>query len=120
MTSRSRSILGDRVVLFRGTAGMAAALEDRCCHRAAPLSRGKVVGDALQCGYHGLKFDAAGHCTEVPVQPAIPAGARVRSYPVREKWNVVWIWMGDPARADEAKITPLPWLDDPLWKLTPG
>jgi phenylpropionate dioxygenase-like ring-hydroxylating dioxygenase large terminal subunit len=114
------TILGDDIVLYRGASGAAAALEDRCCHRAAPLSRGKVVGDALQCGYHGLKFDAAGSCIEVPVQSNIPPGAKVRSYPVIEKYAVAWIWMGDPALADEAKITHLPWLDSPDWKLAPG
>lgn len=115
-----RTIIGDEVVLYRGAGGKAAALEDRCCHRAAPLSRGKIVGDTLQCGYHGLKFDAGGRCVEVPVQPTVPPGACVRAYPVAEKWNVVWIWMGDPAKADEAKIPSLPWLDSPEWKVTPG
>jgi phenylpropionate dioxygenase-like ring-hydroxylating dioxygenase large terminal subunit len=117
---RAQTILGDDLVLFRDASGAPAALEDRCCHRAAPLSRGQVVDGTLRCGYHGLKFDAAGSCVEVPVQTHIPAGARVKSYPVCEKWNVVWIWMGDPALADPAKITPLPWLDDPAWKVTPG
>jgi phenylpropionate dioxygenase-like ring-hydroxylating dioxygenase large terminal subunit len=116
----ARTVIGEKIVLFRGPGGVPAALEDRCCHRAAPLSRGKVVEGALQCGYHGLKYNAAGQCIEVPVQTTIPPGARVRSYPVREKWNVVWIWMGDPEKADEALITPLPWLDDPAWKVTPG
>lgn len=114
-----QTILGDEIVLFRG-AGGAAALEDRCCHRAAPLSRGKVIGGTLQCGYHGLKYDGQGNCVEIPVQATVPLAARVRSYPVCEKWNVVWIWMGDPAKADATTITPLPWLDDPAWKVTPG
>ena len=116
----ARTFLGERVVLFRGAGGQAAALEDRCCHRAAPLSRGEVVGDHLRCGYHGLRFDAAGRCVEVPVQPGIPPGARVRSYPVRERWKMVWIWMGEPARADAAPIPELPWLDRPDWTATPG
>jgi phenylpropionate dioxygenase-like ring-hydroxylating dioxygenase large terminal subunit len=50
----------------------------------------------------------------------VPAGARVRSYPVHEKNNVVWIWMGDPAKADTAKIPDMPWLSDPKWATTPG
>ena len=116
----AQTILGDDIVLFRGPDGAPAALEDRCCHRAAPLSRGKVVSGTLRCGYHGLTFDTSGQCVEVPIQTSIPAAARVRSYPVQERWNVVWIWMGDPALADPDKITPLPWLDDPGWKVTPG
>jgi phenylpropionate dioxygenase-like ring-hydroxylating dioxygenase large terminal subunit len=116
----ARTILGEAVVLFRGASGTPAALADRCCHRAAPLSRGEVVGETLRCGYHGLRFDAAGACVEVPIQPAIPPGARVRAYPVCEKWNVLWIWMGDPARADQSAIPDLPWLDSPQWTATPG
>jgi phenylpropionate dioxygenase-like ring-hydroxylating dioxygenase large terminal subunit len=116
----ARTFLGEQVVLFRGGSGQPAALEDRCCHRAAPLSLGAVEGDHLRCGYHGLTFDAKGQCVSIPGQDAIPSGARVRAYPVAERYNVVWIWMGDPARADDSKIVELPWLADKAWTLTPG
>ena len=55
---------------FAGTLadGTAVALEDRCCHRALPLSMGRVIGDRLQCGYHGLEFDTTGACVAVPGQ----------------------------------------------------
>lgn len=92
----ARTLLDDPVVLFRMPNGTLAALEDRCCHRAAPLSLGKLVGEHLQCGYHGLKFDGTGRCVEVPGQKAIPAGASVRSYVVCEKWRMAWIWMETP------------------------
>ena len=62
----ARTFLDERVVLFRGASGKPGALEDRCCHRAAPLSRGEVAGDHLRCGYHGLLFDEQGQCVEVP------------------------------------------------------
>ncbi len=90
-------------MLFRGANGKPGALEDRCCHRAAPLSLGAVEGDHLRCGYHGLTFDTKGQCISVPGQDTVPSGARVRAYPVAERYNVVWIWMGDPARADDCK-----------------
>src|SRR5688572_426676 len=77
-----RTFLNEKVVLFRTRSGKAAALEDRCCHRAAPLSRGEVSGEQLVCGYHGLKFDVTGHCVEVPGQKDVPRNAQVRSYPV--------------------------------------
>ena len=115
-----RTFLNEKVVLFRNASGAVAALEDCCCHRAAPLSKGEVVGDHLQCGYHGLKFDIRGRCVEVPGQTAVPRNAKVRSYPVCERWGVVWIWMGDAAKADLAKIPELNWLDDPKWTATPG
>jgi phenylpropionate dioxygenase-like ring-hydroxylating dioxygenase large terminal subunit len=115
-----RTFLDEKVVLFRNASGQVAALEDCCCHRAAPLSKGELAGDYLMCGYHGLKFDIHGRCVEVPGQSLVPRNAKVRSYPVREKWSVVWIWMGDPAKADESKIADLPWLADPGWTATPG
>ena len=115
-----RKFLDEPVVLFRTASGRAAALEDRCCHRAAPLSRGRQAGDSIQCGYHGFKFDTEGRCVEVPGQKNIPPGACVRSYPVIEKWRAVWIWMGDPALADGSKIPNLYWLEDPNWATTPG
>ena len=116
----ARTFLGERIVLFRGADGRPAALEDRCCHRAAPLSAGEVVGSTLMCAYHGLRFSADGACVEIPGQAEIPASARVRSYPLVERWNVAWIWMGEPAQADPAKIEALPWLDSPDWTATPG
>ena len=115
-----RVFLGDSVVLFRDGQGHAAALEDRCCHRAAPLSLGELKDGRLQCGYHGLQFNRAGVCEHVPGQDRIPASARVRAYPVAERWNVVWIWMGEPALADTDLIIDLPWLDSPDWAITPG
>ncbi len=116
----ARTILDQPVVLFRTQGGEAVALEDRCCHRQLPLSLGRVVGDALQCGYHGLEFDRAGACVRVPGQTKVPPDARVKSYPVVEKWNWVWIWMGDPASADSATIPDWHWVDDPGWRTVKG
>jgi phenylpropionate dioxygenase-like ring-hydroxylating dioxygenase large terminal subunit len=111
----ARTILNEAVVFFRRADGGLKAIADRCCHRALPLSMGKVVGDNLQCGYHGLEFDGDGECVLVPGQAKIPPGASVKSYPVIEKWNVAWIWMGDPDQADESEIPDVWWLDDPDW-----
>src|SRR5689334_2658457 len=94
-----RVLLNEPVVLFRREDGSAVALEDRCCHRQLPLSMGKVEGDALRCGYHGLKFDTSGKCVEIPGQDSIPPQARVRAYPLVERYRWLWIWMGDPAQA---------------------
>lgn len=116
----AKTILCDPVVLWRNAAGDPVALEDRCCHRHLPLSLGRVTGDTVQCGYHGLQFDAAGDCVKVPGQTKVPPGARVRSFPVIEKYSMVWIWPGDPARADESAIPELPWLDSPGWVYTGG
>jgi phenylpropionate dioxygenase-like ring-hydroxylating dioxygenase large terminal subunit len=115
-----KTFLNEKVVLFRNDRGEVGALEDRCCHRAAPLSLGEISGATLACGYHGLQFDVNGKCVHVPGQADVPSGAKVRSYPVYEKNNVVWIWMGEAAKADTTKIPDMPWLSDPKWSTTPG
>jgi len=111
----ARTLLNQPVVLFRGADGAVGALEDRCCHRNAPLSIGRLKGGEVECGYHGLRFDRSGVCVSVPSQDLVPPGARVRSYPVVERDRWVWIWMGDPARADENLIPDYYWHDDPGW-----
>jgi vanillate O-demethylase monooxygenase subunit len=108
----ARRICDEPVVLFRDQAGRAVALEDRCCHRAAPLSRGEIVAGGIQCGYHGLTFDHSGKCVAIPGQPRIPEEARVRAYPIVEKDMFVWVWMGDAARADANKIVDFPYHND--------
>ena len=110
-----RVFLGEPVVLYRKQGGTPVALEDRCCHRQLPLSMGKLEGDELRCGYHGLKFDPSGACVEIPGQSNIPPQARVRAYPVLEKFGWVWIWMGDPAKADPALIPNWWWAEHPDW-----
>ena len=116
----ARTILGDPVALYRGSGGAPVALEDRCCHRSAPLSLGKVEGDKIRCGYHGLVFDPTGACVSIPGQSRIPPGAKVQSYPVVEKWGAVWIWPGAPDAAEPALIPNIFWLDDPGWTPAPG
>src|SRR6266702_3990608 len=108
----ARRICNDPVVLFRDGAGKVGALADCCCHRAAPLHRGTVVDAGIQCGYHGLVFDGSGHCVAIPGQRLIPEDTRVCSYPAVEKDQLVWLWMGDPALADPARIVDFPYHDD--------
>jgi phenylpropionate dioxygenase-like ring-hydroxylating dioxygenase large terminal subunit len=107
-----RRICNEPVVIFRDKQGHIGALEDRCCHRGAPLSLGKIVDQGLECGYHGLVHDCSGRCVHIPGQDKIPEKARVRSYPVVEKDEFIWIWMGDPALADESKIIDYPYHND--------
>lgn len=91
-----RTYLGKQVVLFRGTDGRVAALEDMCPHRFAPLHMGSLDGCNIRCGYHGLEFDGTGACVRNPHgKDRIPGAARVRAYPVQEKHSLIWIWMGE-------------------------
>jgi len=110
-----RVLLNEPVVMYRTAHGTPVALEDRCCHRRAPLSRGKVEGSNLRCGYHGLLYAPTGAAIWAPGQDRLPPGARVRSYPIVEKHGWIWIWMGDPARADPKTAPAYDKYDDPNW-----
>jgi phenylpropionate dioxygenase-like ring-hydroxylating dioxygenase large terminal subunit len=108
----ARTICNEPVVMFRDASGKAGALEDRCCHRGTPLRFGEVVEEGIQCGYHGLVFDCAGKCVHIPGQERIPAQAKVVSYPLVEKDEFLWIWMGEPEKADVSQIVDYPWHND--------
>lgn len=114
----ARTFLGEPVVLYRRESGGVVALQDRCCHRQLPLSMGRIEGDNLRCGYHGLLFSPDGVCREVPGQNSIPPQARVRAYPAVEKHHWVWIWMGEADRADPALIPDWWWTGHPDWAFT--
>lgn len=108
-------LLNEPVVVYRAESGAIYALEDRCVHRLAPLSKGRCEGENIRCMYHGLLFNSDGQCLEIPGQDLVPEKAKVRKYPsvVRHSW--VWIWMGDPALADDNLIPPAIGLDVAGW-----
>jgi phenylpropionate dioxygenase-like ring-hydroxylating dioxygenase large terminal subunit len=112
----ARKICGRDLVLFRTESGRLAALEDRCAHRHAPLSLGTVAGEAIQCGYHGLRFGADGACMHIPGQASIPPRARVEAFPALDRHGWVWLWLGEAARADPALIPDWPWFAHPGWR----
>lgn len=93
-------IFGAPLVLWRDETGKARAFPDRCIHRNAPLSEGRVVGGQLQCPYHGWRYDGQGRCIHVPALAAsrtIPTSACTRSLPVTEQDGYVWVWPGEAA-----------------------
>ena len=116
----SRTVLNEPILLLRCADGGIAALEDRCCHRLAPLSLGRREGDCVRCGYHGMKFDARGHCIETAGLETVPPKARVRTYPVAVQNKWVFVWMGDPDRADRALLPDNFSCDHPGWRNRPG
>lgn len=116
----SRRLLGQDIVFYRRGDGSVAALEDRCCHRAAPLSKGQQEGDQIRCMYHGLLFNCAGQCVEVPGQERISDKLKVRSFPTEVRDNLVWIWMGQPELADALEIKHVHWHDREGWSVEEG
>jgi phenylpropionate dioxygenase-like ring-hydroxylating dioxygenase large terminal subunit len=88
-------ILGRRVVVFRGAGGVAVAI-DRCPHRGGRLSHGQMVSGALQCPYHGWRWDQKGRCVLVPSQPGAHPTVGLESFQARERFGLVWTTMRDP------------------------
>lgn len=113
-------MLEQALVAYRSADGTLVALEDRCPHRQLPLSRGALIDDNIRCGYHGMTFNGSGQCVRIPGQDNIPSSAFVRSYPVHEKNNIVFIWMGNPELANTDIIFDLPQFHDTSWHAHQG
>lgn len=110
-TTLARRMLDTPVLVFRTASGAIAALEDWCPHRLAPLSMGRVTGEAIQCLYHGLAFGTDGACVHNPHgNGARPAALKARALPVAERHSLIWVWMGKGA-ADKAAIPDLGFVD---------
>lgn len=116
----SRWILGDPIVFYRRPDGAVAALVDRCVHRQMPLSLGRLKGDSIECGYHGLTYGPDGACTRVPGADRVPDRIRVQSFPLYEQFGLIWIWMGDSDKADESLIPVHHWYTADGWSTAAG
>ncbi len=118
---KAQTLLGENIVFYRTSEGTPAALEDACPHRKLPLSMGKIENDHIVCGYHGLTFDCSGECIDSPTQRGMtPRRAVVKSYPVVDRYRLLWIWMGDPEKANPDDIFRIENFDDPGWGYTDG
>ena len=101
------------IALFRGSDGTLGAIENRCAHRQLKLSLGEVDGTRLACSYHGWCYDRTGRVVSIPhdlcgrPMPTL----RVKSYPVRVRYGLIWIFPGDPALAEERRTPDIPELE---------
>lgn len=118
-TLKPLTMLERNLVCYRTEAGGVVALEDRCPHRYLPLSKGCLIGDDLQCGYHGLTFGPDGRCVRVPGQDNLPSSAYVHCYPTHERHGIVWIWMGEK-QADPDLIYDMPEFEQKGWAVHYG
>ncbi len=109
---------GDPIVLVRAKDGSCFALEDRCAHRQVPLRNGVVCPKGLRCGYHGWTYDASGRCIDIPYLGAgkqRPNG--VRSYPCREAYGLIFVFPGNPAKAETTAFPEIPTHGNPKYKI---
>jgi phenylpropionate dioxygenase-like ring-hydroxylating dioxygenase large terminal subunit len=115
-------MLGQDFVLFRDTAGTVHCLSNLCVHRGASLAHGKVKGDCIECPYHGWQFNGAdGTCAKIPSlgpDGKIPTRAKVDSYPVEERYGLIFVFLGDAPDADRPPILNMEEWDDPAWRWT--
>lgn len=108
-------LLGDDLVLWRDTDGRLTAAPDRCPHREAPLSIGRVDGDVLRCAYHGWGFGTGGRCVDVPSSgpdATVPPTAHLPCVRVEERYGLIWVCPGEPA----GSIATIPHDDDPAFR----
>ena len=113
------TMLSQDFVLYRDSTGQVVALKDLCAHRGAALSLGKVEGDCIRCPYHGWKYNADGICIEIPSnQPGvlIHKRARVNTYPVQEKYGLVWLFWGNLPEKERPPLPPFPEFGDSAWR----
>jgi phenylpropionate dioxygenase-like ring-hydroxylating dioxygenase large terminal subunit len=112
----ARRIADRPLALYRTEDGKAVALADACWHRLAPLSMGKTIGkDGIQCPYHGIVYNSAGRCASMPAQESINPSATVPSFPVVERYRFVWVWLGDPTKADPDLVPDMHQMDSQDW-----
>ena len=101
---------GENLVLWRDESGKVACLPDKCSHRGARLSPGKLRNSCIECPYHGLQFDSEGVCRFIPANgkdARVPKAFHMTPYPVREEHGLVWVWWGRKRR----QYPSVPWFD---------
>ncbi len=102
--------MGEKMVFWRDRHGILACAIDQCPHRGVALNAGKRVGDCIQCPFHGFEYDSSGRCTLIPANGRtadIPKTFKVKTYPVQELHNLVYLWWGEP----RVEYPPLPDFD---------
>ena len=104
---------GEKLVFWRRKNGDVICLRDKCAHRGAMLSIGKICdkGEKVKCPFHGLRYDKSGRCTRIPAygkNTPVPEQFKVISYPTREKHDFIWIWWGEI----QSEYPPLPFFQD--------
>jgi phenylpropionate dioxygenase-like ring-hydroxylating dioxygenase large terminal subunit len=107
----AKTILGEKIIIFRDEDGALIALEDRCCHRNVQLSLGYLKKGRAVCGYHGWEYNGKGECVKIPSQLSdakIPPTAKVKSYPILDFNKWVWIFLGDPHQSEKVKPVDIP------------
>ena len=114
----SFELLGQKIVLWLDRSDRSIAAKDRCCHRSAQLSKGKIIDGNIACPYHGWQYDGQGVCVKVPQledDTQIPKTYQIETYQTQEKYGYVWVCMGEPLN----EIPEIAEANDPDFRLIP-
>ncbi|MDZ4833880.1 MAG: aromatic ring-hydroxylating dioxygenase subunit alpha [Candidatus Melainabacteria bacterium] len=114
-----KKILGQNLALFLDKDGKYSAVNDICPHMGAQLSLGKVKDGCLVCPYHHFAYNSKGGCESVPAIIApktIPATLMVDSYPVVNKYGMLWVYLGDEPEDKRPPIVDIPEFNDPEFR----
>jgi renierapurpurin 18,18'-hydroxylase len=109
------------IALFRDRQGQIQAVENVCPHKGVAMDKGHVLGDAIVCGYHGWEFNGQGECVNIPYWnegQKLPC-ARMRSYPVQERYGLIWLFPGDSTLAAQTPLPEIPEYDNPDFLMVP-
>lgn len=113
--------LGQEFALFRDSGGVVHCLADTCVHRGGSLGSGKLVGDCVQCPYHGWEYGGNGQCRRIPTlakDAKIPARARIDAYPVEERYGIVFAFLGDLPVNERPPMMEIPQWGQDGWGIT--
>jgi phenylpropionate dioxygenase-like ring-hydroxylating dioxygenase large terminal subunit len=117
---RTLRYLGRELVAFRDAAGTAAVLDAHCPHLGAHLGQGCVRGDAIECPFHGWRYDASGACVHAGGLVKIPPRARARAWPLTEVNGAIMIWHDAGGRAPTWQVPVIAELNEPGWHVAAG
>ena len=103
--------LSEKLVFWRDSKGKVNCIFDKCCHRGASLSTGKVIDDHVECPFHGFKYDSSGKVKLIPAngeKAKIAERYKVNSYIVKEAYGLIWLWYSDY----KEDAPPIPFFED--------
>jgi phenylpropionate dioxygenase-like ring-hydroxylating dioxygenase large terminal subunit len=112
-------VLGVNLVAWRGEDGVARVQADTCVHRGGALSKGQVKDNTIACPYHGWRFGPDGKACLIPslgCDGKIPSRAKIDSYPVQEKYGIVFAFLGDLPEAERPPLYDVPEFETAGWR----
>ena len=113
------TLLSEKLVAFRDSNGQAHVLSDTCAHRGGALGLGKIKGNSIACPYHGWEFGGDGRCTRIPSlgdDAKLPARAKVDTYPVQEKYGLIFAFLGDLPETERPPLYDIEEYGTPQWR----